>query len=173
MRLTTQELDQWYVLYTLSKHEKKIESYLKKEGIEVFLPIYTTIRQWSDRKRKLTLPLFPNYLFVKTNPRDFWRITTMNGVIKFVSNGKEPASVPQTTIHNIQKVIKGDFKLKESLMTRGEYVRVTEGPFAGIEGRFIKNGNKNMLIIEIDIIQRSLMLEVEPLQIQKIQKFKL
>lgn len=162
-------INNWYVLYTFSKHEKKVATNLARAGIESFLPLHTTVRQWSDRKRKVTLPLFPNYLFVKTNPYNFWRITDINGVIRFVSDGKTPVPVSQSTIQSVQKVVNGEFVLKDFLIGQGEKVKVVQGPFSGIEGKFVKYRNKNMLVIEIELIKRSIMLEVKPLQIQTIK----
>ena len=84
------ETPQWYVVYTLSKHEKKVEKLLERKNIESYLPKRTIIRQWSDRKRKVEAPLFPNYLFVHIHPREFWKVLSTNGVIRFVCTGRSP-----------------------------------------------------------------------------------
>ncbi len=54
--------EHWYVLFTMSKLEKKINYSFQQQGIESFLPLHKIIRQWSDRKKKLDVPLFPNYI---------------------------------------------------------------------------------------------------------------
>ena len=59
------ETKSWYALYTAHQHEKVVEHILSEKGFEVFLPLYMTMRQWSDRPKKLTLPLFPCYVFVQ------------------------------------------------------------------------------------------------------------
>ena len=139
--MTKTKTEQWYILYTLSRHEKKIESYLRKKGIESYLPVYTSVRQWSDRKRKLTLPLFPNYLFVKTNSKNFWKILNISGTVKFIGNGKSPVPVPFSLICDIQKVTTGKFELKENLTVKGTEVRLIKGPFEGMKGKFVRYMN--------------------------------
>ena len=169
MVLNKKLIDNWYVLYTFSKHEKKIATYLDQAGIEFFLPLQNIVKQWSDRKRQLTLPLFPNYLFVKTNASNFWKIRDINGVIRFVNDGRKPIPVSSNTIHSIQKVLKGNFRLEKFLLGQGERVKVVEGPFAGVEGKFVRYKNKNMLVIEIELVNSSVMLEINPLQIKIIE----
>ena len=54
----------WYVLYTNPKAEKKVAEQLNKIGIETYCPLVTKIQQWSDRKKKIEVPLFSSYVFV-------------------------------------------------------------------------------------------------------------
>ena len=81
----------WIVIYTYPKFEQKIEKELIKIDIETFLPMHEVVRQWSDRKKKLTLPLFPNYLFVRTDSRNRWKVLAIKGVVKFLSNNNQVA----------------------------------------------------------------------------------
>ena len=58
---------QWFALYTRPKAEKKVEERLSLAGFDSFLPLQTVIKQWSDRKKKVEIPLINSYVFVKTN----------------------------------------------------------------------------------------------------------
>jgi len=55
----------WFAIHTRHQHEKVATHMLARKGFEVFLPLYTTIRHWSDRTREVPLPLFPSYLFLR------------------------------------------------------------------------------------------------------------
>ena len=55
----------WWALYTRHQHEKTVADMLTAKGFEVFLPLYESVRRWKDRKKLLSLPLFPCYVFVR------------------------------------------------------------------------------------------------------------
>ena len=60
----------WYVIYTKPRSEKKVAERLSEDGVEVYCPMIKTIRQWSDRKKKVLLPMFPGYVFVHVSLMD-------------------------------------------------------------------------------------------------------
>ncbi|MEL6863516.1 MAG: UpxY family transcription antiterminator [Bacteroidota bacterium] len=161
----------WYVIYTLSRHEKKIESYLKGKGFEVFLPMRKQLRQWSDRKKLIDIPLFPNYLFVETDPTRFWEVTSVPGVIKFVSIRKKPVPVSECIVNSIRQVMHRTSEVDNINLQAGERVKLIQGPFAGLEGIYLRQANKQMLVIEIEILKRSIMFEVNPNHIQSINQY--
>ncbi len=158
----------WYVVYTLSKHEKQVEKLLSRACIESFLPLYTEIRQWSDRKKKVVLPLFPNYLFVHTNPKDFWKILSVNGVTKFVSDGVKPGTISNNVIRSIQGIVNSNAKVADLELKKGERVRAISGPFVGAEGNLIRYDRKNILVINIELLHRSVLLEIDRHQVERV-----
>ncbi len=54
----------WYVLYTKSRNEKKLTQLLSEKGFDVYCPLQETVKQWSDRKKKVQEPIFKSYIFV-------------------------------------------------------------------------------------------------------------
>ena len=131
-QLSREKTMPWYVLYTRSRHEKKVDTLLKQQNINSFFPQIKEIKQWSDRKKKMLVPLFPNYLFVQSDPRDFWKIKSTPGIVGFVGQRAEKGPVPVS-----EKV-------------------------TGVEGVFKEHCNKNMLVIEVELIQRSICVEINP-----------
>ena len=82
----------WYALYTKPRAEKKVSSELDFRGFENFLPLQTTIKQWSDRKKKVEIPLFNSYIFVRIDlEKYYYKILEIPGIVKFVKFGKEDA----------------------------------------------------------------------------------
>src|SRR4051794_4261798 len=59
------EATAWYAVHTRSRAEKVASTQLSQKGIHTFLPLVTEHRRWSDRSKAISLPLFPNYVFVR------------------------------------------------------------------------------------------------------------
>ena len=74
----------WYAVYTNSRAEKRVSERISEMGIETFLPLQKTLRQWSDRKKLVEKPLISSYVFVKAVPKEFFPIRTTDGVVKFI-----------------------------------------------------------------------------------------
>ena len=77
-------LPKWFVFYTYPKSERKVEAMLQEQGYETYLPCKTLIKQWHDRKKKNRVPLFPNYIFVRTLIGKIHYINELNLISSFV-----------------------------------------------------------------------------------------
>ena len=86
--------DSWYALYTKHQHEKAVARNLSCKGFEVFLPLYAAARNWKDRIKLLSLPLFPCYVFLRGDLGRRLDIITTPGIHALVSNGGQPAAIP-------------------------------------------------------------------------------
>ena len=87
------EEQKWYVLVTRPKWELKIYKALLGKGIEVCCPAYTSIRQWSDRKKKIKLPYFRGFVFVRLKESDRKLVFTVPGVVRYLFWQGKPAVV--------------------------------------------------------------------------------
>jgi len=160
----------WYALYTRSKHEKKICFFLKQKGIETYLPMTTKMRQWSDRMKKVELPLFPSYVFVHIHKSKLWHATESPGAIRFIGIGKSPTPIPDKVIESLQKVEKESLTVDNLNFYKGEKVKIISGKFIGVEGEFVRKGVKNILAIGIEMMNRVVIVELEASQVQQLQK---
>jgi transcription antitermination factor NusG len=77
----------WYVARTMSRHEKKVADLLQVRAIDNCLPLYAAIRQWSDRTKRVMVPLFPGYVFVNIAYEDRLRVLEVPGLVGFVKFG--------------------------------------------------------------------------------------
>src|ERR1700737_4325126 len=84
----------WYAIYTKHQHEKKIEDLLLRKNFEVLLPLYRGVHRWKDRNKIVFLPLFPCYLFVRTNLERKMDILKTPGVFWLVESGGHACSIP-------------------------------------------------------------------------------
>jgi transcription antitermination factor NusG len=83
--LVSLEYQPWRVVYTYPQQEKKIFNKLLALGMNAYLPLRKIVKQWSDRKKQLEVPLFPNYLFVKVPDIYRFRVLAIPGVTRFIS----------------------------------------------------------------------------------------
>ena len=134
---------QWYLLYTLSNYEKKAYDLLQRKNITAYLPTNVEHRRWSDRIKKMTVPLFPNYLFVHITEREATSVLQTHGILKFVSFGGKRAIIPLTEIELIEKISSGGISMEvNEILEEGDLVEIERGPFKGLRGiLFEKRGN--------------------------------
>src|SRR5215470_9321958 len=84
----------WYAAYTCANHEKRVAAELQVRTVEHFLPLYSLVRRWKDRRVNLELPLFPGYVFLRFALRDKLRVLQVPSVVRLVSFNGHPAALP-------------------------------------------------------------------------------
>ncbi len=161
----------WYAVYTKSQFEKKIEEELESKGVEVFLPTIKELRQWTDRKKWVTIPMFKNYLFVNIDFKDRFKVLQCNGVVKIVSFNNKPIAIPDEQINSLKLILKKPDKVKvEPYINIGEEVIVTGGFFKGVRGIITKQLGSNNVVITLESINQSVSVIVEPELIKVLKK---
>lgn len=126
----------WYVLYTKPRWERKTAGELEKLGIEVYCPMITTVRQWSDRKKKVTSPLFTSYIFVRLKEKDRNQVFAATGVVRYLFWLNKPAIVRDEEIETIERWLNNDeFEdVEVRSFQPGEHVEIQSGPMKGQKG---------------------------------------
>lgn len=121
----------WYVVYTKPKWEKKVAEQLAQKGIDCYCPLVTQLRQWSDRKKKVEVPLFNSYVFVRLNEADRNLVFQSAGVIRYLFWLGKPAVVKDYEIETIKEWIDSsdDYDVSLSALKVGDKVTLVSGPF--------------------------------------------
>ncbi len=121
----------WYVLYTKPKWEKKVADCLEKSGIEVFCPMVSKIKQWSDRKKKVETPLIPSYVFVHIEDKNRNDVFDVHGVVRYLFWLGKPAIVRASEIETMQHWISAPNNYEVSLdrWEKGDSIILESGPF--------------------------------------------
>ncbi|WP_343674170.1 UpxY family transcription antiterminator [Chitinophaga sp.] len=159
----------WFVLYTRPKFEKRIAEQISKLNYESFLPIRTCFRKWSDRVKRIEEPLFPNYVFVRITSNDSFKLLSVSGVVKLITCEGKPVSVSESEIEIIKKIaVTNPAVTSENLETVGEKVRVISGAFVGMEGELIRKVGKSRLLIRLPAIDHALSVEIDMQALEKI-----
>jgi transcription antitermination factor NusG len=160
---------QWYAVYTTVRHEKVVAQQLEQRSVEAFLPLYRSLHRWKDRRKLVELALFPGYVFVKIAIEERIRVVQVPGVVHMVSfNGKFPA-LPETEITALRSGLQNNFYAEPHPYLRiGKRVRVVRGPMAGAEGILTRKKDKYRVVISIDVLMRSVAVEVDGADLEAI-----
>jgi transcriptional antiterminator NusG len=152
----------WYAIHAQVRFEAIASTILREKGFEVFLPVYRSNRQWSDRIKKLERPLFPGYLFCRFNAAELLPIVTTPGVLRIVSIGKKPIAVSDHEIEAVQTVIdSGLAAIPWPDLSTGSPVLIEHGPLAGVEGVVLEVSKRYKLIVSVSLLQRAVAVEME------------
>jgi transcription antitermination factor NusG len=164
------ENEVWFALQTRYRFEKKVAAQLSSKGMEVFLPLRKENREWSDRQKVVTVPLFPGYAFVRAARSVALRLLVLQtaGVMGFVSFAGTAAVVPPKQIADLQLLLAQHvpFSLYPFLHS-GQRVKIRGGCLDGVEG-LLTQRDKGKLVISIESIQRSLAIEIQGYEVDLI-----
>jgi transcription antitermination factor NusG len=153
---------EWYAVYTMSRHEKRVAVHCERIAIEHFLPLYTSRRSWKNRTTiDLQMPLFPNYIFVHLLPDDHGPLLRLPGVLSTVGNAAGPVAIHDSEMDLLRRIIDCKAIEPHPYMTVGDKVRVKAGPLEGIVGIVLRKANGLRFIVTLDLIGKSVALDIE------------
>ncbi len=163
----------WYVLHTKSRHEKVVNNLLLQKSIEVYLPLVTVRSKRRDRKLMIRVPLFPGYIFVRTDlhPNSHLEIVKTIGAVRLLGNKKGPLAVADETIESLQIMVDSNHPVTTGQrLKKGDSVMVVYGPFAGVVGTFFRYRGKGRVIVNIEALGQYAGVEVNEEDIEFIPK---
>jgi len=152
----------WFAIQVKSTHEKRVTSLLQYQTYECFLPLYTSRRRWSDRIKRVELPLFPGYVFTRFTPVDRIPILKTPSVISIVGIGATPTPIDECEIAAIQRAVASGFGLSpHPFLQIGQRVRINGGSLCGLEGIIADVRKRDHLILSVTLLQRSVAVEID------------
>ena len=163
----------WYVLHTKSRHEKVVNDLLLKKSVEAYLPMVTIRSKRRDRKVMIRVPLFPGYIFVKTDlhPESHLEVVKTAGAVRLIGSNQGPVPVPDETVISLQIMVDSNSPVTTGhRLERGDKVMVVYGPFAGVVGTFARYGGKGRVIVDIEALGQYAAVEVSEEDIEIIPK---
>lgn len=164
------ELDdrRWYAAYTRPNHERIALTHLTQRSFESWLPTYETVRQWKDRRVRMRFPLFPSYVFVRAALRERIRALEVPGVVRLVGFGGLPTPLSDADMFAVRNAMECPSRRVEPCknMSRGTRVRVISGPFEGLEGSVTRKKGDLRVVILLELIKSSFMVEVSQSEIR-------
>ena len=159
----------WYAAYTRAQHEKRVAAELGVRAVEHFLPLYTSVRRWRDRRVTLDLPLFPGYVFVRLALRDRLRVVQIPSVVRLVGFNGLPAALPDEEMEILRSRLCQSLRAEpHPFLTVGRRVRITGGPFAGLEGMLKRKKSSLRVVVSVELIQRSVAVDVDIADVEAI-----
>lgn len=125
-------------------------------GIEYYLPTVVKTRQWSDRKKRVTLPLISGYIFIHADEKDRLLALQISSIIHCITFEGRPASIPEWQIDNLRRMLEnqGDFFITDDI-SAGTTVKIISGPFEGVIGKVTDSANGKVISVSIELLKRS------------------
>jgi len=156
----------WYACYTRARHEKQVESLLAQKGLESYLPVVPQLRQWKDRKKLVAWPLFPSYVFARFTLREVHDVLVVPGVSTIVRVDGRPTPIPDEELENVRRFVgvmaqTGVVPEVRPLIREGEWVRVVEGPFLGVEGRVVERRGRRRVLVGLGAIGQGIEVDID------------
>jgi len=159
----------WYAAYICANHEKRVREQLEQRSIESYLPVYEAVRKWKDRRMRLQLPLFPGYVFVRMALVDRLRVLQVPSVVRIVGFNGHLSALADAEIEGLKNGLAGGVRAEpHPFLTVGRRVRIKAGPLQGREGILIRRKGSLRVVLSIDLIQRSIVVDVEVADIEPL-----
>lgn len=157
-----EQIPRWFAVHTRYQHEKTVAATLVNRGFEVFLPTYDTVHHWTDRKKRVTLALFPGYLFFANEIDRRIQILSTPGVNAIVKAGSVPAEIPNNEIIAIRRMVESALRVEpHPYINDGDLVTIKTGPLAGLEGIVFRKKDALRLVLSVKILGRSAAVEID------------
>lgn len=161
----------WFVFYTKSRHEKKVEELLIRRGYIVFLPMQKTMRQWSDRKKMVETPLFNSYIFVKIQDHQISEVVQIPGVAWNIRHNGKPAVLHPKEFELISRFLASGLLLEVTYnqeLSIGDQVEIMDGPMKGLQGQLLRTASGNRFLVSFDSFGASIQIEIDPIVLKKL-----
>ena len=155
MTKSNQADKKWYAIYTRPRSEKKVHELLLQNGFNSYLPLMTTVRQWSDRKKKVQLPLISSYVFVNTKENDLINILPVNGVVRVLKHLGKPAIIKDYEIENLRILLEDTDNItfiRDTHLKKGDSIIVEKGVFKGLIAECYELKGKHRVIVRIEAL---------------------
>jgi transcriptional antiterminator NusG len=154
----------WNVIYVSSRTEKRVSERLSEKGIDHYLPLKKTVKQWSDRKKIVELPLFTGYVFVNISQREQINVLETPGVVNFVKLEKKIAIVRVQEMEAMRSLIELGYDItllgEQKQFNLGDRMKIENGPLKGLEGKVIDMGSDSYFVVFIESIQNGFKVKV-------------
>ena len=156
------EAREWFAVYVIPRHEKRVARHLTVRAIEHFLPLYQSLRRWKGgSKVTLQLPLFPAYVFVRIARGGRVPVLEVPGVVALVGSGRHGAAISDTYMSSLRESVLLGKVEPEPYLAAGTRVRVRSGLMAGAEGVLVRRKGSFRVVLTLDPIMRSISVEVD------------
>jgi transcriptional antiterminator NusG len=165
-------LPSWYAVHTRSRFEQKVYDGILGKSIEVFLPRIQVMSRRKDRRKKILIPLLPGYVFVHSalEPEEYLSILKTVGVVRFVGFKGRPVPAKEEEINSLM-ILDGTDRTVQNrdYINQGDRIMIMEGPLRGLIGFYLRHkGRSDKVVVSIDLLHRSLEVEIEDWALEKI-----
>lgn len=151
----------WFALYTKPRHEFKAALQLESISVENYLPSLTVKKQWSDRKKIITEPLFRGYIFIYSNERERRIAVSQSAIVNTICFDGKPSVIPDWQIESLKKMLSEtpDVFVSNKIEV-GAKVKIIDGPFRDVIGIVTGSQEEKWLAVSVDLLRCSVMVKL-------------
>src|SRR5690349_1495912 len=163
--------ENWYALHTRSRHERVVEHRLHQQGISTFCPIVSEVHRWSDRRKKVEVPLFSCYVFVHMamTPEERTKVFRAEGFLAFVGARGHALPIPDEQIDAVRAIVEQKVPwCSHPYLKVGQRIRIRGGALDGVEGIFLSRNGEDSLVVSVDAVQRSMAVRISGYDIEVV-----
>lgn len=153
----------WFAVYVKSRTEKKVATEFQKLEIDFFLPLIKELRQWSDRRKWVEVPLFRSYIFVQIEPKDYFKVLQAQGATRYITFEGKAVPIPPQQIEAIRYYLDGKDPeaVDDTAWEKGKKVEILSGSLSGLLGELVEIKGKHKIKVEIEAVGRTLLIEIK------------
>jgi transcription antitermination factor NusG len=160
----------WYALHIRSRHEKRVAQRLTSQSLETFLPLHRSRNTWKNGVHAdVDLPLFPCYLFARASAKERIRLLQQPGVLGFAASSARPTVIPDEEMVKLRTATESLRAEPHPYLNNGDAVRIVAGPLAGMTGILTRRKQEYRVVLSIEAIMRSIVVEVSEFEIQPLE----
>jgi transcription termination/antitermination protein NusG len=164
----------WYAVQTGYRYEHRVAGDLMAKGFETYLPVLPEVHRWKDRQKRVDVPAFGGYMFVRyeTSLENRVRVLETSGVLRLLGGNNTPVPIPDLEIEALQRTINSGIPCSRcEALQPGMTVRVARGPLVGIQGRLLRIKNSVRLIITISAVSQAISAELGIEDVEAVSDF--
>jgi transcriptional antiterminator NusG len=156
----------WHALYTRSHCEQLVCEQLAAKGFHLFLPRMDVWSQRAGKRHRISVPMFPGYLFLQhgIDKRSYIEVKKARGLVRILGESwDQPSLIPDAEIEAIQITLRAAVPIMPyPYLQEGQRVRITQGALRGVEGTLVQNKpTKGLLVLSVELLQRSIAVEID------------
>jgi transcription antitermination factor NusG len=165
----------WYALYTRSNFEKRVAEELTAKHVENYLPLVEQIHQWKDRRKRVEVPVFPGYVFVRFEDSQSARLQVLrtSGSVRLLGQADRIEPVPDAEIESIRRLLRARVPcFSHPFLREGAWVRVRRGPLRDVEGLLVRVKSKTRLVLSVALLSQSVATEIDMADVEVLRPAK-
>ena len=167
MEEETPDRSRWCVLHVKPRTEKKMVLFLSHDRLWHYLPLWTKVRRVQRRKVRTEVPVFPGYVFARLDSASRVAMLKTNLIVRVIQVQNE-----RMLIHQLRQVVhagRGATEVRRvPIFKEGDLVRVTQGPFYGVEGYIRRDSGGTSVVLNVDILGQAVAVTISPSDCEKV-----
>lgn len=163
---TPNDGSRWYACRTRGRAEKAVFGRLEATGLPCYLPVITKKRRWADRTKAVGFPLFPGYVFVRFPWHQVSTVLATPGLVDVVRMNGSPSPVLEEELASIHALVTGanetgSLPSPADYLEVGDFVRITQGPFAGMTGILVEERGNTRVAVKLTAIRQAVAVDLK------------